>query len=84
MAVCSTAQGCRVTSLGPGSIVVTRRYRPTWTKVVAVLGAPLLLLGLLALLYQEEETLTITLSPIEGGTRVVRLRRLIGGVDSPG
>lgn len=71
IAAASVAQGCRVTSLGPGSIVVVRRYRPTWTIVIAIIGALFALLGLLALLYQAEETLTITLSGVEGGTRVV-------------
>jgi hypothetical protein len=53
-----------------GTIVLTRRYRPTWTIVVAVLGFFLFLLGPLALLYRRTETLTISLTAIEGGTQV--------------
>ena len=71
VAACSVAKGCHVTSLGPGSIVVTRKYRPGWVIAVAIIGALFFLVGLLVLLYQAEETLTITLSAAEGGTRVV-------------
>jgi hypothetical protein len=54
----------------PGTIVLTRRYRPTWTIIVAVVGFFLFFLGPLALLYKRTETLTISLTGIEGGTQV--------------
>jgi hypothetical protein len=59
-----------ITTAGPGTIVMTRRYRPTWTIVVAIVGALFFLIGLLALLYTATETLTITLVPMEDGTKV--------------
>lgn len=60
-----------VTTAGTGSIVVTRKFRPAWTIVVAVIGLIFFLIGLLALLYTETETLTITLAADGEGTRVV-------------
>jgi Uncharacterised protein family UPF0547 len=59
-----------VSMAGAGSLLLTRRYTPTWAIVVAVLGALFFLLGLLALLVKDTETLTITLLPADGGTRV--------------
>jgi hypothetical protein len=67
-----------VSSPGPGSIVLTRQYRPTWTIVVAVVGFLVALIGLLALLIKNTEALTITLVPEEGGTRVT-----MSGVATP-
>jgi hypothetical protein len=55
---------------GAGSLVLTRRYTPTWAIVVAVVGVILALIGLLALLVKSTETLTVTLVPVPGGTRV--------------
>lgn len=60
----------QLTAVGAGSLVLTRRYNPTWAIVVAVLGALFALLGLLALLYKETEVLTVTLTTVEGGTAV--------------
>jgi hypothetical protein len=54
----------------PGTIVLARRYRPTWTIVVAVVGFFLFFLGPLALLYKRTETLTISLTGVDGGTLV--------------
>jgi Uncharacterised protein family UPF0547 len=62
--------GYTVTTAGVGSLVLTRRYVPTWAIVVAVIGFLLFFIGLLALLFKETETLTITLVPVNGGTRV--------------
>lgn len=59
-----------ITTAGTGSIVMTRKYTPTWAIVVGVIGILAALIGLLALLYKNTETLTITLAPTEGGTRV--------------
>jgi hypothetical protein len=67
-----------VNAPGPGSIVLTRQYRPTWTIVVAIVGFLFFLVGLLALLVKNTEVLTLTLTPEEGGTRVV-----MSGVATP-
>jgi len=66
----SGVAGYTVSTAGVGSIVLTRRYIPVWAIVVAVIGTLLFLLGLLALLYRETETMTVTLVPVEGGTQV--------------
>jgi hypothetical protein len=63
--------GYSVNTAGTGSIVLTRKYTPTWAIVVGVIGLLIFLIGILALLYKNTETLTITLAPQEGGTRVV-------------
>src|SRR5512133_2810452 len=62
--------GYSVTTAGPNSLVFIRKYWPTWVIVVAVLGALLFLLGLLALLIRNTETLTVTLKAVAGGTQV--------------
>jgi hypothetical protein len=67
-----------VSAPGPGSIVLTRQYRPTWTIVVAVIGFLFFLIGLLALLIKNTEALTLTLSEADGGTTVT-----ITGVTTP-
>lgn len=67
-----------VSAPGPGSIVLTRQYRPTWTIVVAVIGFLFFLIGLLALLVKNTEALTLTLSEADGGTTVT-----ISGVATP-
>ena len=66
----SGVTGCTVTTAGVGSILISRKYRPTWAIVVAVVGILLFLIGLLALLYTVTETLTITITPDGDGTRV--------------
>lgn len=77
VAAASNVPQYTVNMAGPGSLVLTRRYTPTWAIVVAVIGILFFLLGLLALLVKDTETLTITLVPSEGGTRVT-----ISGVGS--
>jgi uncharacterized integral membrane protein len=67
-----------VSAPGPGSIVLTRQYRPTWTIVVAIVGFLFFLIGLLALLVKNTEALTLTLTPEEVGTRVT-----MSGVATP-
>jgi Uncharacterised protein family UPF0547 len=67
----SGVSGYTLTTAGTGSIVFTRKYTPTWAVVVGVIGLILFLVGLIALLYKNTETLTITLTPVEGGARVV-------------
>jgi hypothetical protein len=59
-----------VATAGSGTIILTRRYTPTWAIIVAVVGILLFLLGLLALLVKETETLTITAAASPHGTRV--------------
>lgn len=66
----SGVDGCSVTTVGVGSILITRKYRPTWAIVVAVIGILLFLIGLLALLYTVTETLTITIAAEGEGTRI--------------
>ena len=70
--VASTAgvPGYTVTTAGTGTILLTRKYIPVWAIVVAVIGTLLFLIGLLALLYRETETMTVSLTPSEGGTRI--------------
>ncbi|WP_133055646.1 hypothetical protein [Mycolicibacter engbaekii] len=62
--------GYTVSMAGPGSIVLTRKYIPTWAIVVAVLGVLFFLIGLLALLYRDTEVTMVTITPVEGGSRV--------------
>jgi hypothetical protein len=62
--------GYTVNAAGTGTIILTRRYTPTWAIVVAVVGILFALIGLLALLYKVTETLTITIVPVDGGSRV--------------
>jgi Uncharacterised protein family UPF0547 len=64
------APECTVTTAGVGSIVVSRKYLPTWAIVVGVIGLLLFLIGALAFLIRSRETLTITIAPTEGGSRV--------------
>jgi hypothetical protein len=71
--VTNAAAGCDGYSFQPSaanSVVLTRKYWPVWVIVVAVAGALLCLLGLLALLYKETETLTVTATEDPDGTRV--------------
>jgi hypothetical protein len=76
---------------GPNSVVLTRKYWPVWVIIVAVIGAFLCLIGLLALLYKETETLTVTATEGPDGTKVDvagtgstemvgRLNALLGGL----
>jgi hypothetical protein len=63
---------------GPTTLILTRRYIPTWAVVVAILGLLFFLLGLLALLVRETETLTVTAIYYGQGTQVS-----ISGVATP-
>lgn len=71
VAAVSAAPGYTVTSAGTGSVILTRKYIPTWAIVVGVLGLLLFLVGALVFLYRVTETMTITITPTEGGSRVV-------------
>jgi hypothetical protein len=71
--VTNAAAVCEGYSFQPtasNSVVLTRKYWPVWVIVVAVAGAILCLIGLLALLYKETETLTVTGTDGPDGTRV--------------
>lgn len=57
------ASGAFVTLSGPNSIVVTRRYTPTWAIVVGIIGIFFFLIGVLAFFIKESEVLTLVLSP---------------------
>lgn len=59
-----------VTTVGTGSIVLSRRFTPTWAIAAAVVGVLFFLVGLLALLVKVNEQLSITLTPVEGGTKI--------------
>jgi hypothetical protein len=58
------------TLAGSNTIILTRRYVPSWAVTVGILGALFFLVGLLAFLYKETETLTVTLAGVPDGTRV--------------
>jgi hypothetical protein len=71
IAAASGVPGYTINTAGAGSVIFTRKYSPTWAIVVAVIGVLFFLLGLLALLVKETETLTATVTPVKNGTRVV-------------
>src|ERR1700722_17470463 len=58
----SGLQGTTPVEVGPGVILVSRRYIPTWAIVLAVIGFFCFLLGLLFLLVRSTETLEIRIS----------------------
>jgi hypothetical protein len=70
IAAATGAGGYTPTIAGPNSLILTRKYWPTWVIVVAIVGTLLFLIGLLALLIRNTETLTVTLSESGQGTRV--------------
>ena len=54
------------------TLMISRKYLPTWALVVAIVGVLLFLLGLLALLIRDTETAYLQLGVLpDGGTRVV-------------
>jgi len=53
----------------PGTLVLTRTYRPAAAWVVAILGA-VVLIGLLALLVTYTDTITIAVEKAGSGTRI--------------
>ncbi len=59
-----------MTSAGGNTLILTRRYTPTWAIVLAIVGLLLFFVGLLLLLVKETETVTIALTETEVGTRV--------------
>ncbi len=59
-----------MTSVGGNTLILSRRYIPTWAIVVAAIGAVFLLIGLLFLFVKETETVTVTLAEREDMTRI--------------
>ena len=59
--------GTTPVQVGPGVILVTRRYIPTWAIVLAVIGFFFFLLGLLFLLVRNSETCEIRISAAPEG-----------------
>ncbi len=79
-------QGYQVTSVGGNTLILSRRYIPTWAIVVAAIGAVFLLIGLLFLFVKETETVTVTLAEREDMTRIsisgVATRSMIARLDA--
>lgn len=67
----ATVPGYTVTMSGPNTVILTRRFTPPWAVGVGVLGILLFLIGLLAFLVKDTETVTIALEPTQAGTSVV-------------
>jgi hypothetical protein len=67
-----------IETTGPNTLVLTRKYLPTWALVVAIVGALVLLLGLLALFVKNTEVFTVSLAQVDAGTRVT-----MAGVATP-
>jgi hypothetical protein len=59
-----------VSPAGSGTLILTRRYIPTWAIIVAVLGAIFFLIGLIALFFRETETVTVTIRPTPTGSDI--------------
>lgn len=66
----SGAREYAVSTAGANTLILTRRYMPTWAVVVGILGILLFLVGLLAFIVRETETLTVTVSATGKGSRV--------------
>ena len=60
----------KVSSDGFGSILLKRRYMPTWAIIVAIAALVIFFVGLLALLVRDNENATIMFSDADSGTRV--------------
>jgi hypothetical protein len=52
------------------TMTYTRRYRPTWAIILAIIGALIFLLGLLFLLVKDTETVLVSLTSEGSKTRV--------------
>jgi hypothetical protein len=78
VAAVSGARGYTVNMGGPGSLLLTRKYTPTWAVVLGILGLLLFFLGMLFWLVKNTETVTASLRAVAGGTEV-----RISGVATP-
>lgn len=63
--------GYAINMAGNNTIIMTRRYIPTWAIIVGVVGLLFFLIGALAFLIKTTETLTITVASSTEGTRVM-------------
>lgn len=63
-------KGCSVAATPPGTIVVTRTYRPGWAIALAIVTSILFLVGLLFLLITRTEALTVRITPEGRGSRL--------------
>jgi hypothetical protein len=79
-------RGYTVTTAGISSLILTRRYTPTWARMLAIYGIWLALISLLALFIKRTETLSVTLIPVPEGTNIilagVASREMIGRLDA--
>jgi hypothetical protein len=65
------APGYTVTVVDYDTVLLTRRYIPTWAIVLGVATLPFLLLGLVAFLIKNTETVTVSVSNTQEGTDVM-------------
>jgi hypothetical protein len=63
-------KGYTVTSPSPNTLILSRRYTPTWAIVVGIVVGLFTLIGFALLLYKVTETMTAALSPVDNGTRI--------------
>ncbi len=61
------ADGYRLSSPSPTSLILERTYRPAWTFLLAVFAFPV---GLVALLHTDSSQVVIHLEPLGSGTLV--------------
>jgi hypothetical protein len=66
----ATVPGYTMTGTGSNSLVLTRRFMPQWALITGIIAGLLTCIGFLVLLVKEEETLSITANPTDGGTRL--------------
>ena len=62
--------GQMIVSDSTSTIVITRKFVPTWAIVCAIVGFLFLLLGLLFLLVRTTESCQLTLVDVPGGTLI--------------
>jgi hypothetical protein len=73
----SGAKGCTVTSAGPGMVSITRKFRPTWALVWGIILFFFTIFGIGLVFITRSETATVSISSVDGGTRV-----LVSGITS--
>ena len=62
--------GYMITPSGPTSLTLTRKFMPQWALITGIIAGLLTCVGFLVLLVREDETLSITAQPGDGGTRL--------------
>jgi hypothetical protein len=67
-----------ITTDGQTYLNGNRKFLPTWALVVAILGALFFLIGLVALVVRNNESFSIQVAEVNGGTRLT-----ISGTASP-